>query len=151
MRRGHPVSPAIEKCGRNEDWKTEVTTGISRDGIRNDGFKSHGGRNGGRGDEDRHPDLTVSVFLRTDLVRSLEAHAEKDRPGTIPAALEERIRSLYPGAVVSVQVIPLLDSEWEVQIGEMGRSRMGGADREVIERRLRSVVEEAVTRFRGPA
>jgi hypothetical protein len=95
-----------------------------------------------KGDGDGHANLTVSVFLRDGFVRELEAG-----PGVLSTSIEECIRSLYPSASVSVREAGLLDGDWEVQIGELGRSRMGGADRGTIERHLRSLVGEAISWF----
>jgi hypothetical protein len=95
-----------------------------------------------KADSDYHPNLTVSVFLRNGFVRELGAEQ-----GVLSASIEECIRSLYPGASVSVREAGLLDGDWEVQIGELGRRRMGGTDRGMIEGQLRSLVGEAISWF----
>jgi hypothetical protein len=130
-----------------------MKTAVCRDGVRNSGAGS--GREttresaGDEADRDGHADLTVSVFLRGGFVRGTEGHDEEAGTATMAASVEERVQSLYPGASVSVLVTELLDSDWEVEIGELGRGRIGDTSRRGIERHLRSVIGEAITVFGG--
>ncbi len=92
----------------------------------------------------RFPNLTVSVFLRSAFLRGAD-----DGDGLF-AWIEERLRSGYPGASVSVRAADLLDHDWEAQIGELGDGRLSDAARADIQRDLNALLGQAITQFPRP-